>query len=361
MNHAELENRFLAQEEFLGRDKPVNRIQPVVSVSVTTYQHAAFIHQCLDGILMQKTSFPFELIIGEDESTDGTREICIEYAEKHPDRIRLFLRSRALSVYVEDGATRRLNGAWCRRSARGTYIAMCEGDDYWTSPDKLQKQIDFLESHPECSMSFHNVLIVSEEPSEAPRPAYSYDMRPFYHLIDLFPRNFIHTPSVVFRRDALPQPRPDWCRLMPMGDWPTYLLLAQNGRLAYLPDVMSAYRRHSGGIWSQMSRSQWLDKSTFAAETVLREFVCRLPKMAGAAAMLRRDVLGMYLEQRDYRAASVHARKLLGYTSRRYLSEIRSLSCRYLADMGSLLSTIWRAYWPRRRLPVGQAKSRDSF
>jgi len=97
--YEELKRRFLLQEEYLGTNKAINKITPLVSVTVITYQHADYIRKCLDGILMQKTKFPYEVIIGEDGSTDGTKEICKEYAEMHPDRIRLFLRDRNISHY----------------------------------------------------------------------------------------------------------------------------------------------------------------------------------------------------------------------------------------------------------------------
>ena len=105
-----LNERFLLQEEYLGNNKPVNRIEPIVSVTVATYQHVDYIKECLDGILMQETSFPYEVIIGEDGSIDGTQEICKEYAEKHPDKIRLFIRDRNLSQYKrENGYPERKN------------------------------------------------------------------------------------------------------------------------------------------------------------------------------------------------------------------------------------------------------------
>ena len=358
MNHHDLESRFAAQKEFPGEAKPVNESQPLVSVIVATYQHARFIAQCLDGILMQKTSFPFEVVLGEDESHDGTREICIDYARKHPDRIRLFLRSRSLSTYVENGVTRRLNGAWCRRSARGRYIAMCEGDDYWTSADKLQKQVDFLEAHPECSMCFHNVLVVDDTGKEPPRPAYNFNMRSSYSVLDLLPHNFIHTPSVVYRRSALPPSMPDWFRLMPMGDWPTWLLLGQNGRIGYLQDTMGVYRMHAGGIWSQMSRSQLVEKMILAQETLLNGHFAKLPSSRYEMATLRRDLVSMHAERGDYGAAGRHARKLLLYTSRRYLGELRRASGRYFVDMRLLLLTILRARWPRLWHVVRHVKDR---
>ena len=121
--------------------------KPLVSVCVQTYQHADFIKQCLDSILMQQTNFDFEILLGEDESTDGTKEICIEYAEKHPDKIRLFLHKRENVIHIGGHPTGRFNMLYNLNEARGKYIALCEGDDYWTDPLKLQKQVDFLEKN----------------------------------------------------------------------------------------------------------------------------------------------------------------------------------------------------------------------
>jgi glycosyltransferase involved in cell wall biosynthesis len=150
----EIERRFQLQEEFLGTDKPVNKMLPLVTVRTITYQHADFIEDCIKGVLMQRTNFPFEFIIGEDGSTDGTREICERYAREHPDKIRLFVRDRELTqLYDENGNfIRRLNGLFTIKSSRGKYMAICEGDDYWTDPLKLQKQVDFLEAHPDCGL-----------------------------------------------------------------------------------------------------------------------------------------------------------------------------------------------------------------
>ncbi len=122
----EYHRRLALQEEYGGTNKPVNKIIPLVSVVTITYQHAPYIRQCLDSILMQEGDFPYELIIGEDGSIDGTREICIEYANKYPDKIRLFLRDRKLTQYViKDGRTIRFNGHFARAAARGKYVAMC--------------------------------------------------------------------------------------------------------------------------------------------------------------------------------------------------------------------------------------------
>ncbi len=116
---------------------------PVVSICVQTYQHVNYIRECLDGILMQETTFPFEILLGEDNSTDGTREICMEYAMKFPDKIRLFLHHRENNIKINGSPTGRFNFFYNFHKARGKHIALCEGDDYWTDPLKLQKQVDF--------------------------------------------------------------------------------------------------------------------------------------------------------------------------------------------------------------------------
>lgn len=120
--------------------------EPLVSVKMITYNHAPFIVQAIEGVLQQKTSFPFELVIGEDCSTDGTREIVFEYQKKHPDIIRVVTSDK--NVGMKKNGLRTLN------ACQGKYVAFCEGDDYWQSPYKLQKQVDYLDGHPECGLVF---------------------------------------------------------------------------------------------------------------------------------------------------------------------------------------------------------------
>lgn len=126
-------------------------MQPLVSICCITYNHAPFIRKCLDGFLMQETSFPVEILIHDDASTDGTDGIIREYAEKYPDLI--FPLYETENQYSQ-GKQNEIDFYNYRR-ARGKYIAYCEGDDYWTDPLKLQKQVDFMESHPDYSVCFH--------------------------------------------------------------------------------------------------------------------------------------------------------------------------------------------------------------
>ncbi len=305
------ERGFALQEEYLGTDKPVNRIDPLVSVRTATYQHAPYIRQCLDSILMQECDFPWEFIIGEDGSTDGTREICIEYAERHPDRIRLFLRDRSLSRYREGKREIGFNGKWTCRSARGRYHALCEGDDYWTDPKKLQKQVEVLKQHPDYAMSFHNVLIVSECDSTVPGTAFTGEMKREYFLEDICYHNMIQTCSVMYRRALLSSTPPIWCFRLPMGDWPLWIWLASKGRVAYLSEIMGAYRTHQGGVWSSQPKLAREEKKIHAASVIRRNLRPSRVHLNSTIARLRKRVITQLVSLESFRKASYHSKRLL--------------------------------------------------
>jgi cellulose synthase/poly-beta-1,6-N-acetylglucosamine synthase-like glycosyltransferase len=148
--------------EYLGQEKEVNKIEPLVSVVTTTYNQEKYIGECLDSILMQKTNFPVELIIGEDGSSDLTREICMEYADRNPDKIRLFLRTPKQKMEVRGRKTFHYNFFNSIKNSRGRYCAICEGDDFWTDVNKLQYQVDFLERNEQFSLHYHQCEVVNE-------------------------------------------------------------------------------------------------------------------------------------------------------------------------------------------------------
>jgi len=131
-----------------------NNERPLVSVCIQTYNQESFISTCIDSILSQKTSFPFEIIIGEDDSSDRTREICIQYSKKHPDKIRLFLRDQKDRIFINGVKTGRFNFLENLKSSRGDYICLCDGDDYWTDNQKLEKQFQFLTKNPDVFLVY---------------------------------------------------------------------------------------------------------------------------------------------------------------------------------------------------------------
>ena len=133
---------------------------PLVSIRCTVYNHEPFLRQCLDGFVMQQTTFPFEAIVHDDASTDGSVAIIREYAEKYPDIIKPIYETEN-QYSKRDGSLRKILEAATHPSAK--YIATCEGDDYWTDPQKLQIQVDFLESHPDYSLSAHDFKVWDQD------------------------------------------------------------------------------------------------------------------------------------------------------------------------------------------------------
>lgn len=234
-----------------GREKVVeykNKVpkKPLVSVCVTTYNHEKFIRQCLDSILNQVTDFDFEILLGEDNSSDNTREICIDYAKKYPNKIRLFLHDRRNVINIGDGPTGRFNFLYNLAKAKGKYIALCEGDDYWTDIKKLQRQIDYMEKHPECTLCFHPVQVIRDDNNDGDDSVYP-KLKPKLTTNDLLKCNYIQTNSVMYRRRKKYTDIP--VDFMP-GDWYLHLYYAQFGNIGYINRIMSVYRHHQGGIWS---------------------------------------------------------------------------------------------------------------
>jgi len=213
---------------------------PFVAVYMITYNHASYISMAIEGILMQKTTFKYKLFIGDDFSTDNTRNICLSYKEKYPDRIKLFLNEKNIGP---NNNARNIYAA-CHSSG-AKYVAMCEGDDYWTDPFKLQKQVDFLEKNPQYSFCFHKVFGYEHDRNIGENPLLD-DARTF-GIEDLIIDWKVNTCSLVYKKAALTGPllhMPD----VAAADYAICLALALNGPYYYLPDNMAVYRRHAGSV-----------------------------------------------------------------------------------------------------------------
>jgi glycosyltransferase involved in cell wall biosynthesis len=215
--------------------------QPKVSVCMWTYNHEKYIAQAIESVLMQETDFECELIIGEDCSIDGTRAVVADYQKRYPDRIRAFLRRKNLGGYE--------NSKQVLAAAHGQYIALLDGDDYWTSSHKLQKQVDLLENHPEYSMCFHRVAMVHDGQSSPVAYRGLLNAKPVIGFWEAVGSFAIQTCSVVCRNGYF-DPLPDWYRTLKSGDYSLYLILSRHGSIGYLDETMSVYRLHSGGYWS---------------------------------------------------------------------------------------------------------------
>jgi glycosyltransferase involved in cell wall biosynthesis len=223
----------------------------VVSVAMITYNHARFIVQSVRSVLAQRAPFPFELVIGDDCSTDGTTELLRALAADHPATIRLLPREQNL------GFAR--NSLDVVAHCRGKYLAFLEGDDYWTQDDSLARQVAYLENHPECSLCFGRADYLIEATGEVLRGAVGPTRRQAtYDLDDLLARgNFIPTNSVLLRRTQLDEAALAQHTLaLPVGDFVKHLLLAREGQLGYIDEVFYVYRGHAGGVFSGQPKAR---------------------------------------------------------------------------------------------------------
>ena len=211
-----------------------------VSILMITYNHERYISQALNSILMQKVDFDYEIVIGEDCSKDSTRNIILRYRDMYPDKIRLLDSDKNIGML----------GNYVRtfQACRGAYIAVLDGDDFWTSPDKLRKQVEYLDAHPECTMCFHPVSGFHEENGETVLMAPHY-RKEEYELGDLLAMNFILNSSVMYRNGILVE-FPSWWFSVEMTDWTTHILHAQHGGVGFIDENMGVYRIHSNGVWS---------------------------------------------------------------------------------------------------------------
>lgn len=222
---------------------------PMVSICCITYNHGPYIRQALEGFLMQETDFSYEILIHDDASTDETPDIIREYASRYPDRIRPILRqenqySKGISNISIFNFPR----------ARGTYIAMCEGDDCWTDPKKLQMQVDYLKGHPDCALCFHSARIVTVDGSVS-----AGRMRPYRKDRRVEPEEIVDktsgypTASLVFPAEIMKE-LPDYYLDCPVGDIPMQLMMACRGYAWYMDRDMSLYRVGVASSWTSLMK-----------------------------------------------------------------------------------------------------------
>jgi hypothetical protein len=209
-----------------------------VSIVSITYNQQAYVGEAFDSFVAQQTGFPVEIIVADDASTDATPAIIREYSRRYPHLFRPILRSTNL------GHTPNLTHALS--AARGEYLALCEGDDYWIDPLKLSKQVDFLDRHPEAAVCFHPVRVTWEDGRIIDSKFPSAHLRGNLSVETLIARNFIHTNSVMYRR--LPHYDDIPADVMPL-DWYLHMRHAVHGDIAMLPETMAVFRRHSQSLW----------------------------------------------------------------------------------------------------------------
>ena len=221
-----------------------------VTVIIQTYNHEKWIAQAIDSVLMQETNFEYEVVIVEDCSTDSTRDIVLGFHQKHPDKIRL--------VLSEKNKESHRNFAAAFVASQSEYIAWLDGDDYWTSPHKLQKQVDFLDAHPECAICFHNITHLYEDGSQELRYRDDDPPKKISTIEDLLVINPIPSPSPMLRGGLIDK-FSDWYYASPVEDRVIYALCARYGDIGYINENMATYRIHSGGAWSKLSKTEQIE------------------------------------------------------------------------------------------------------
>jgi glycosyltransferase involved in cell wall biosynthesis len=276
----------------------MNRIK--VSACIITYNQQDYIKDCLEGAINQVLDFDYEIVIGDDCSTDNTLQICEEYAKKYPNKIRLLSRT----------ANKGMVGNWVDtiQNCQGKYIALCEGDDYWTDDHKLQKQVDFLEQNPDYVLCFHKTSILKNT-GEIVDDFITKVPEKYQNVNDILEKgNFIHTPSVVFKN--IIDEFPSAFYQSPICDYFLYVMLTQYGKAKYLPDAMAIYR-YNVGVFSTFS-------SIRTREVTLELYICLLSFLSDE------EQKKIVFQRCKVALESLRKTSKYHYTTNRYLSKNKS-------------------------------------
>lgn len=230
-----------------------------VTVCCITYNHEPYIKDTLDGFLRQDFAEPWDIVISDDASTDGTASILKQYQEKYPDRIRLILNESNIGMMP--------NFIKVLKASNAEFTAVCEGDDYWTDPLKLRKQVDFLTGNPGYAFCAHRVMY---QFGKKKRRSFHWDApedSDFRYL--LRKGNYFSTLSIVYRNQQEVTDFLSRFPQAPLGDYLLYVASALHGKIRILDDVMGVYRVHKGGIWSQTGFEKVFDKLVQVVEMLL--------------------------------------------------------------------------------------------
>lgn len=225
----------------------MSEVKPLVAIHCLVYNHAPYLRDCLDGFVMQQTNFPFVAVVHDDASTDNSAAIIREYEQKYTHIFKPIYEKE--NLYQSGGFTvinEVVNTAIETTGAK--YVAMCEGDDYWTDPLKLQKQVDFMEANPEYSLCFHKVRTLDVQQGDM---LDDLDTQMLGHstITDLALRNYIHTPSVLYRIYPMVYDKIQQMGNCCLGDYILWMFLAEKGPIFKLDEHMSVYR-FGCGIWT---------------------------------------------------------------------------------------------------------------
>lgn len=287
---------MLSQKELADSDSLARPIasMPLVDINLVAYNHEKFIARAIESVLEQQTDFDYRLIIGDDCSTDNTQSIIRDYAQQYPERIRLLFASEHRGIHTKDRV-----GIEVFRLSTAKYVAFLDGDDYWSDPNKLQRQVDFLERHPECSVCFHNAEMFYDDGSKPPTNLRPADQKEISTMEDVL-GGMVPLPCTVMFHSNLLVLSDDFYKVT-NADWMMFALLAEHGHIGYIDKVMAAYRMHPGGMWSRLSAKQQLKEHINTYKTINKHLNFRYnqlisAKIAEFKTQHARSCLGQYHE-----------------------------------------------------------------
>ena len=281
---------------------------PIISVAMITYNHESYITQAIESVLMQQVAFEIEIVIGEDCSTDKTGEIVNHYASLYPIIIRTIDRQRNV------GVSKNFSETLCL--CRGKYIATMEGDDYWTDPLKLDKQVKFIEQNTDCVMCFHNSIIEKYGPDNR-----LVDRRPFYRTTpqsllkfeDFAGGFYPHTSSCLIQ-NVKSNFIPLFDGTIPCFTKPLiYCVLAKGGFAAFMTDIMSVYRIHEGGIYSCIGSVRQLTMSNTGLLLCRKHFTVKTQRTIFTLQLIDNyiSLLRIHIRDRNFLGLLIVVRAIL--------------------------------------------------
>ncbi len=273
--------------------------RPLVSVLMLAYNHSAFIAQAIDGVVLQKTEFRVELVIGVDQSADNTLDIVLAYQKRYPQLIRILVPEERL------GALRNL--LLTLGACRGKYVAVCEGDDYWTHPEKVTRQVDILEKDPNLAGCFHECYCLNQATGARRLIIGGRTIDPRPDTASLIREKNIPTLSMLFRNCISIPELAHLARNLVQCDYVISLLVSEHGRWQYLPEPMAVFRAHSGGVWSSLSEVEMRREQLRFMDALASSN--RYPALRHLTLAVRRNIrrqLGIALAKEDHWVQSLH-------------------------------------------------------
>jgi len=252
MNFQEFKEKY-QKREVVEYAKPSWDSDPILTIRVTAYNHKEYLAECLDSLLNQDTSYNYEILIIEDQSNDGTRELCMEYANKNPNKIRLLLNWRENNIKIANKPTGIFSSVYSNFAIKTKYIALCEGDDYWTDPSSIQKRVSFMEENDDYVLCFHNSLKYDQGTmTMAEEPLLSFKESHTVSSEDLI-STYLPTASILYRHHLIQVFDEKMLEII-SGDVILRGKLSCFGKSRYFHDIKhSVYRVHSTGIFSHES------------------------------------------------------------------------------------------------------------